>query len=393
MPRFCLTLVSVLAVLTAARGLAQTAATSPDFRLSDDGPAPVGSLLKKGTGSERNDAEPEEKQGVRGACPLFQQAPSAEIETRPAPEEFNVQRLPSVGSSPQLPQFPNPTPVAGETPVTDAPVGEALVTNAPLRLDGSAEASPVVSLRDFLGYRYSSSALAWIPGNGDEFGIFSIEWDHYQKSGINNGIGFGAGFHFLSGPVQTDMPPLVFDFSLGYQIRQQLGPLHFDLATSVLAASDFKGNARKGILFPSHAVGFLTVGPTVDLVFGVDYVDRGDVKLLPVGGLIWMPNLQRRYELVFPRPRAVFQLRNNYRLYVSGELGGGTWAIERATFADDLATYRDIRICLGLESVGKDGQETAFEIGYLFDRRLQYTSNLGNMNLNDAVMLRLVTRY
>ena len=44
------------------------------------------SLLKKGTGSERNDAESAERRGVRGACPLFQQAakpgtPPSEPET------------------------------------------------------------------------------------------------------------------------------------------------------------------------------------------------------------------------------------------------------------------------------------------------------------------------
>ena len=243
-----------------------------------------------------------------------------------------------------------------------------------------------------MGYRYSTR-LDWIPGGGDQFGMFSIVWDHYQKSGINNGIGVGMGFHFLAGPVQTDMPPRVYDFSIGYQIRQQLGPLAFDLAAAVLAASDFEGNARKGILFPSHAVGFLSVRPAIDLVFGVDYLDRGDIKLLPVAGLIWIPNPEMRFELVFPRPRAVFQLTDRYRLYVAGELGGGTWAIERVTLGNDLATYRDLRVCIGVEYVEKDGQRSAFEIGYLFDRRLEYTSGIGNMHLDDAVMLRLVTTY
>ena len=62
-----------------------------------------------------------------------------------------------------------------------------------------------------------------------------------------------------------------------------------------------------------------------------------------------------RFELVFPRPRAVFQLTDRHRLYVAGELGGGTWAIERVTLDDDLATYRDLRVCIGVEYVEKDG--------------------------------------
>jgi hypothetical protein len=58
-----------------------------------------------------------------------------------------------------------------------------------------------------------------------------------------------------------------------------------------------------------------------------------------------------------------------------------------------LATYRDLRVCIGVETAEKDGRRSAFEVGYLFDRRLEYTSGIGNMNLDDAVMLRLMTMF
>ena len=60
---------------------------------------------------------------------------------------------------------------------------------------------------------------------------------------------------------------------------------------------------------------------------------------------------------------------------------------------DDLANYRDLSACFGVEYVENDGQRLAFEIGYLFDRRLEYTSGIGSMNFDDTVMLRLVTRF
>jgi hypothetical protein len=299
-----------------------------------------------------------------------------------AAEDIRFEPLPFVEQSP--PARPSQEP----GPADDTPIKGDLVT-----LDKSAETPAVVSLYDFLGYRYSASSLDWIPGGGDDFGMFSIVWNRYIKSGINHDIGIGLGFHSLSGPDQTDMPAWVFDFSIGYQVRERLGPLTFDLATGVLASSDFKGNARQGIRFPSHAVAFLSTGPATDLVFGVDYLDRGDIKILPVAGLIWVPNPLLRFELVFPRPRATFQVTDHHRLYVAGELVGGTWAIERATFDDDLATYRDLRVCIGVEWVQTDGSRSAFEIGYLFVRRLQYSSGIGDMDLNDAVLLRLVTRY
>ncbi len=126
---------------------------------------------------------------------------------------------------------------------------------------------------------------------------------------------------------------------------------------------------------------------------GVDFLDRGDVKLLPVAGLIWVPRPDMRFELVFPRPRAVFQVADGYHLYLSGELGGDTWAIERVALGDDLATYRDLRVCIGLERAQDDAAWSAFEIGYLFDRRLDYSSGRGDMHLDDAVMFRLVTWF
>lgn len=323
MPRFCLTLVSLLAVLVAASGFTQT--TEPP----------------------------------------------------------DIQRPPSLAPSPQSRLAEEPR-AAG---------GEAIISGESIDLNEATEERPVVSLRDFLGYRYMTSSLNWIPGGGDQFGMFSIAWDHYTNAGIKNGIGVGMDFNFLAGPVQTDMPPRVYDFSIAYQLRERLGPLAFDVAASVMASSDFEGSARKGIRFPAHAVGFLDAGEATNVVFGIDYLDRGDIGLLPVAGLIWIPNSDMRFELVFPRPRAVFRLTDRNCLYLAGELGGGTWAIEHGGVGNDVATYRELRACVGVEYLEKDGQRSAFEIGYLFDRRLEFFSGVGDMHLDDAVMLRLVTMF
>ncbi len=356
MPRFCLTIVSLLAFFTTANSLAQ-AAENIQFE-------PLPSLDRSSS------------------------APSAGLSLQPPPLLDQPSRPPPVEQSPLTPPSQKSNP-DGKTPMGD----ELLSTDKPINLDGSAEAKPPPSLSDFMGYRYSTDALEWIPGGGDQFGIFSVLLDRYQESGIQNGIMAGFGFHVFSGPEQSDMPPRAYDFSIGYQIRQRIGLLAFDLAAAVQASSDFNGNAQKGIQYPGHGVGFLAVRPELDLVFGVDYLDRADIKLLPVAGLIWKPNPGMRFELVFPRPRAVFQLTDAYRLYFYGELGGGSWAINRPTLGDNVATYRDLRACIGLESVEKDGRQSAIEVGYLFDRRLEYTSGIGNMRLDDAVMLRLVTMY
>jgi hypothetical protein len=311
-----------------------------------------------------------------------------------SPSQPSVPAAPQAAQTPASPQAQTQAAAPKDSGSANPPApGAAETSDQPITLEGPPAAPAVAGLADFLGYRYATGALEWIPGGGNQFGMFSIDWDHYQKAGIASGLDAGMEFHFLSGPDNTDMPARVYDFSLGYQHRDRLGPLAFDVAASVLAASDFIGSARKGVLFPAHAVGFLSVLPEMNLVFGVDYLDRGDVKLLPVGGLIWTPRPDMRYELVFPRPRAVFQLTEDYRVYLAGELGGGSWAVERVAFFNDLATYRDLRLCIGLEWDDKKGPRPSFEIGYLFDRSLKYSSGIGNMRLDDAVMFSLVTPY
>lgn len=277
-------------------------------------------------------------------------------------------------------------PPAGAIPEYDEP--SVVITD-----DAKAIETPCAGLlNEFRGYRYHSSSIDWIVGGGDQFGIFSLESQHYLSQGVNSGMGVGMQFHWLAGPGRIDMPPRVFDFSLGYQKRELLGDFGYDVAVSVMASSDFEGSSREGIRFPSHAVGFVRLGPATELVFGADYLDRGDINVLPVGGLIVMPHPEVRFELVFPRPRMVVQLTDTNRLAIGGELGGGTWAIERDTFVDDLVTYRDLRLTVGLERLTDDGHVSAFEIAYLFDRRLEYKSGF-DYAPNDTVMLRMVEYY
>lgn len=283
-------------------------------------------------------------------------------------------------------------PPSAEAEAADVPTDVDLLIEAPCD-DPLIEAPCANPPDEFPGYRWDTASLGWIVGGGDQLGMFSLEWDHYQPSGENTGIGAGMKFHFLNGPERTEMPPRLFDFSIGGQSRKRLGEFGYDVAASVMASSDFEGNSREGIRFPSHAVGFMRVTPTIELVFGIDYLHRGDVKLLPVAGLILLPHPDLRFEVVFPRPRVVFRLTDEHRLFVRGELGGGTWAIEREARFDDLATYRDLRVSIGLECIEKKGRRSAFEIAYLFDRRLEYTSGLGDYHLDDTAMIRLTQSY
>lgn len=307
--------------------------------------------------------------------------PPVPSESTPIPLDSTPVPLESVPLGEPEPLY-EPSPVDEVVTVTDEPVVEPV-----------DEPVCQIGLHDFWGYRYSTHSTSWIVGHGDQFGMTSLMTDHYQSRGEDRGLGLGLNFHFLAGPERTDMPPHLFDFSLALQRRVWKGNFGYDVAASIMASTDFEGSSRRGIRYPAHAVGYLRVLPAWQLVFGVDYLDRRDVMLLPVGGVIWLPHPDMRFELVFPRPRIVLQLTDTDRLTIGGDLGGGTWAIERADYTDDLVTYRDLRLTVGLEDVDEDGDWSAIEISYIFDRKLEYESGIGDYYPRETVMISLTTKY
>jgi hypothetical protein len=142
---------------------------------------------------------------------------------------------------------------------------------------------------------------------------------------------------------------------------------------------------------------------------------------LPVAGRIWTPKDWLRVEAIFPRPRLATRIGDSsHWLFLGGELGGGTWAVERvnpyyvgASHAhplyvrshitekqfDDNATYRDLRLVFGWESVTEGSLSSSLEIGYVFNRKLSYRHSVGpifprgDYEPPDGFMMRLTARY
>ena len=245
---------------------------------------------------------------------------------------------------------------------------------------------------DWLGYNSTESDWTWLAARND-LGMFSMQ--SYPSISIGDSTSFetGWGVHFLNGPNVTDMPPRLFDLEMALRTRRLLSDhMMVDLKLGTGVFTDFEGSSRKGVRFPSHAVGYYEHHHWLISVLGVDVLDRDDISLLPVFGAIWRGNQDLICELVFPRPKIQYRISETRSFYIAGELGGGTWAVERVGGVDDVATYRDIRITCGVMKWG-DRDETVFEIGYAMDRALEYRSVRGDYDPDGALILRLRSHW
>lgn len=252
-----------------------------------------------------------------------------------------------------------------------------------------------VNFDDWLGYNSAKGDTTWLAGS--DFGMFSLESFPSLDLGEDSAVMVGTGFHFLNGPVKPDLPPRLFDIHLAYHMRKALSSdTMLDMRVGAGVFSDFEGSARKGVRYPGHIVAYRQWNHDCVGVFGVEVLDRDDISVLPVGGMVWHPRQDWLWELVFPRPKLRLRLNANQAAYVGGELGGGTWAIKRTDFrnenTNDNVTYRDLRVTFGIIRFGEKA-DGVLELGLAFDRRFEFRSGRGDRPLDDALILRCHTHY
>lgn len=266
--------------------------------------------------------------------------------------------------------------------------------------DETVDTAQPISLYDLTAmpltaYQSSDAGVTWMPGSGEQFGWLSFMGSAYAARDAKNGLNLLFNFHLLGGPESSPLPPRLFDFAAGYQKRGSLSErFSYDLAASIGVYSDFETSARDGVRYISHAVGIIHVDDATDVVFGVDYLDRDDIALLPVLGFslrpVNMPNT--RFDLIFPRPRIDYVLSDEWRAYLAGRLGGGTWDIEYPVEKSRVMTYRDLRLLLGFEHAEAGGPVSGWEFGYVFARELEFRARPTTTSFDDAFVLHWFTR-
>ncbi|PHS13209.1 MAG: hypothetical protein COA78_07200 [Blastopirellula sp.] len=238
----------------------------------------------------------------------------------------------------------------------------------------------------------------WIAGSGDNIGMTdvlataSFGFPHPTRQSPLM-ITPGYGMHFLVGPESFQAPATLYDVYLTTRwitkLNQQWG-----VFMSVTAGyyTDFQNNDSDALRISGMAFAAYNWSPEVQLIMGAVYLNRDDYKILPAVGLIWDFTDDHRLELIFPRPRylQLWSHGPNYEdwWYISGEVGGGTWAVEHPIDSKDFLTLTDYRFLIGLERKRNGGGKSFLEIGYIFGRKFEYRNDPSKLDMDGTLMLR-----
>lgn len=213
----------------------------------------------------------------------------------------------------------------------------------------------------------------------------------------------GFAIHFWQGPVTeaplfADLPANTYDAYLDSAWYPQVTSwLSAQVGVRIGAYTDFNTFNTNSIRIMGRGLGVVRLTPTLQIAAGVVYIDRVLIKILPAGGLIWVPNPDARYEILFPNPRGSRRWttlgNTDIWVYVTGEYGGGSWTAQRAMGVNEQFDYNDVRVSLGIESFGLRGLHAFFEVGYVGDRKIVYRFNPPNYPASDTIMLRAGATY
>lgn len=244
---------------------------------------------------------------------------------------------------------------------------------------------------------------AWFPKGGEQgLGVSEMELQGWfalpcptAKSPLFLIPGFGV--HYLDGPTAPDLPPRLYDSYFELRWMSMLGEhLGAELSVRPGVFGDFEHDSDDAFRIDYRAVGMWQFTPRFKLVAGAAYLDRESVRLVPIGGVLWTPTDRWRLDLLFPQPKlarriytfgAVGLLTQDW-LYLKGEFGNGTWAITRASGASDVIESRDLRLILGVERKAIGEPDLWLEVGYVFDRKIEYRSSTPDFHPSDTLLLR-----
>lgn len=128
------------------------------------------------------------------------------------------------------------------------------------------------------------------------------------------------------------------------------------------------------------------------LALGAVYLDRTHSQWIPAGGVIFTPNPELNFELIFPEAkiarRTSWGLGFEHWIYLTGGFGGSDWSVIRPDGSRDTLGLLDWRITAGWERKMNGGAGFHVEAGYVFAREIRFASSSEKANPDSTLLLR-----
>ena len=187
---------------------------------------------------------------------------------------------------------------------------------------------------------------------------------------------------FTDAPAGTNIPNELFEGFIQARWLKKVGDrFGVDLAVSPGWYSDLKNDSAQALRVTGHGFGAWEANEDLRVVAGVIYLDRYDINLLPAGGLLWTPSDDKRFELIFPRPRLAWRIAErpqaSHWLYLAAEFGGNQWATQSTegptAGQNQIMVIRDYRLMAGWERRPANlGLSWKLEAGWVTGRSVEY---------------------
>ncbi len=241
----------------------------------------------------------------------------------------------------------------------------------------------------------------WMPGNGpEELGIHDAELTAsfaIPFFGSPSPLLVTPGFatNWWNGPSpphppNPEFPPRLYEAFLDTAWNPQPTPeFGGELAFRIGIYSDFNRVVNESIRYMGKGYAIISLSPAFKIKAGAQYLDRKKIKLLPAGGVIWTPNSNTRFDILFPDPKLSWRLRQvgnvDWWFYGRGEYGGDSWTISEGP--DVIETdYNDFRVAVGLEFDDHSRWKGHWEVGCAFQREIYQLGDV-QMNPNSTVFV------
>lgn len=228
-----------------------------------------------------------------------------------------------------------------------------------------------------------------------KLGVPLIDFDHIL--GVTPS--FRTDFLDADAELGTDVPSELFETGITFFYRE---PLNERLSVMGIVRpsirSDFTTSQNAFRVFGLVLVNWECMPDELMLSAGAVFLDRADLPLLPAVGLTWTPQPMFKADLQFPTSKLSYRLakdgsQSETWSYLSAGIGGNTWAVSRASGVSDELTVRDIRLVLGVDHLTDGGGGWFAEVGYLFNRKIEYEVDQSEFELGDGLVLQAGWRY